>query len=216
MIVKTIPVTNFQTNCYIYNTDKKNCVIIDPGGDENIIIESINQNDFIPKLILLTHSHPDHLAALPGLKAKYNVPFAVHNNESELFKPSAMKQNKDILYAMGFTQDIVENICNNIPFPEMVLNDNDMIQEFQLSVIHTPGHTPGSCCFYAKENSLLFSGDTLFNFGIGRTDFPGGDTQKILSSIKEKLFILPENTEVYPGHGPKTNIDIEKNHNPFF
>ena len=117
---------------------------------------------------------------------------------------------------MGYTESIVKNICRNIPFPEIILTDNYFIEEIQLSVIHTPGHTPGSCCFYAEDNSVLFSGDTLFNFGIGRTDFPGGDRQKILISIREKIFNLPDNTEVFPGHGPKTSINVEKRHNPFF
>lgn len=201
MKIKVIPVGSYEANCYVLmEASSKEIVIIDPGAEPNIIINEINDMGGTVKNILLTHGHADHTGAVSALVQRYNVPVYINNNDKKLIDKGSLMFDKFISNEL------------NVKF----IKDNDIISIGNLDIkcIETPGHTPGGICFLVENN--LFSGDTLFSGSIGRTDFDGGDFSTIISSIREKLFILPENTVVYPGHGPQSDINQEKKYNPFF
>lgn len=187
-------------NCYIVPSEKDGCVyIIDPGASPEKVAESAKSFGESDYKILLTHGHIDHISAVKELMELLPVStFYLHEDELPLYHSPANE-----------LQPLMPAISN----PPEPVND---IQSSEFVVIPTPGHTRGGVCYYFEEIKTLFSGDTLFSGSIGRTDLPGGDTQLLLDSIKEKLFTLPEDTEVYPGHGPVTSIGDEKKSNPFF
>jgi glyoxylase-like metal-dependent hydrolase (beta-lactamase superfamily II) len=203
MAVKVLTVGPLAENCIIYSKNNR-CIIFDPGDEGDKIVEYIKQNSFEPLYILNTHGHFDHIGAVRYLQKYFNIPFYLHSDDNYLIKSSA----ESILFAF-IRVEVPEKIC--------FLNDNEIIkfEDEEFLVIHTPGHTKGSVCFYNSKSNILISGDTLFNNSIGRTDLPGGDYNSLTDSIRNKLFLLPENTIVYPGHGIETNIGFEKAYNPF-
>lgn len=196
-------VGDLQTNCYIVWDDKtKLGVVIDPGDDGQGISEEIQNKQIKIIGVLMTHGHFDHSMAALDIKLIYNVPIYLHSNDEFLMK----RQDKTAKYFLKIKE---------VP-PNIIKIDKDLklIKKIEfgdeyLEVIETPGHTPGSVCFYSKENSLLFSGDTLFKNDRGRTDFKYGSTEKIFKSLKN-LMKLPEKTEVMSGHGDTTTIGEEK------
>jgi hydroxyacylglutathione hydrolase len=222
-MVNRIQAGIFGTNCYIYSEDNINCIIIDPGGDEELIISSIEELNLKPSGVALTHGHFDHLAALGKLKSYYDnkgidLKVCIHKSDSSSVGPGCYEFHKSNLLKLGFANfdGVFKDMFDKFPNSDCYLKEGDKVFNTGLSVIETPGHTEGCVCFYNKEERILFSGDTLFNSGIGRTDLPGGNINSIFNSIKTKLFVLPESTIVYPGHGPETTIEREKNNNPFF
>ncbi|MCM8804572.1 MAG: MBL fold metallo-hydrolase [Candidatus Omnitrophica bacterium] len=191
MILEKIVVGGFLTNCYIIGCEKKKeCGIIDPGDDVERIEQIIKKNNLKPIMIINTHGHYDHIKG----NNFFNLPVYIHKYDKEfLIDP---EKNLSSLFSTPY-------ICkNNI----IQIEEKDIIKIGNLSfeVIHTPGHTPGSICL--KLNNILFSGDTIFSDGIGRTDFPFGNEELLIKSIKEKILVLPDEIEVYPGHGEKTKI----------
>lgn len=192
-----------STNCYfVVNVDTKDTIIIDPADNYNAIKARIEANGYIPKAIFLTHGHFDHILAANEIKNKYGILIYSYKEEKDL---AADPDNNLSTSFMGpFTLDI-----------DVLLNDGEKINVggMNCTVIHTPGHTCGSCCYYFEEDKVLISGDTLFYESVGRTDFPTGSTSTLVSSIKNKLFVLPDDVEVYPGHGSSTSIGYEKVHN---
>lgn len=204
--IHKIIVGMIETNCYIIQDEEsKDAIIIDPGDNEDEIFEFINKHGIkhIP-YIFYTHGHIDHVRANPKLKKLTNSKIAVHKNDVELI------ENGELCGATYL------GISYHEHSPDIVIQDKD---EFEFSgnkikVIHTPGHTQGCVCYLI--DNYLFSGDTLFKSSVGRTDLYGGNYEMILKSIKDKLFILPDETKVFPGHGPETTIGKEKNSNPFF
>jgi glyoxylase-like metal-dependent hydrolase (beta-lactamase superfamily II) len=179
----------------ICNKTKK-AALIDPSNEKGII-QKIEETKLIPKKILLTHGHYDHILAVNSLKYRYNIPVVCHKDEVEYLK------------------DPMKNLSKNISItPDMIISNNEEIQigELKIRTIHTPGHTKGSVSYYLTN--LLISGDTLFKESIGRTDLYGGSLQSILNSIKI-LISLPEETIVIPGHGENTTIKHERKNNPF-
>lgn len=204
MIVDTIEVSPFQVNCYlVWNDEDKNGVIIDPGDEDELILEHIEKNEIIPKAILLTHGHADHIGAVKPLKKKLDIPLYIGiGDETMLASPSA---NVSAFFGYEIT-------C---PPADHVLKDGDVISfgSLKISVFSTPGHSPGGICFFI-ENSL-FCGDTLFNGSIGRTDLPGGNYQQLIDSIEKSILSLPDDIICYPGHGPKTTVGEERRSNPF-
>ncbi|SHI33399.1 Glyoxylase, beta-lactamase superfamily II [Clostridium cavendishii DSM 21758] len=198
MIIKTIPAGIYGANCYvIYKEDNKQAIILDPGGDSDMLIANIEALEVTPKAILLTHGHIDHVGAVEALSNRYKIPFYI-NEEDEKF----MMSGTDVYghlnrKADGYIKD----------------GDKLNIANLEIEVIHTPGHTPGGVCFLV--NDKVFTGDTLFQGSIGRTDFEGGNYESIIESIVNKLLPLGDNVEVYPGHGPKSSILYEKRRNPF-
>lgn len=200
IMIRSVTVSECYTNCYIcMNKDTKEGFIVDPGDDELKISVNVSRLEMIPKAILLTHGHFDHIGAVNKLKERYNIPVIVGAKEEKVLTDSRMN-----LSSM-FGEPVKVN-------GDKFLEDGETFQVagFDIQYILTPGHTPGSGCFYIEEEQVLFSGDTLFQASRGRTDFPGGSESDIIKSIKNKLLVLPGETEVYPGHMNITNIDSEK------
>ena len=200
IMIRSVTVSECYTNCYIcMNKDTKEGFIVDPGDDELKISVNVSRLEMIPKAILLTHGHFDHIGAVNKLKERYNIPVIVGAKEEKVLTDSRMN-----LSSM-FGEPVK---VNGDKFLED--GENFQVAGFDIQYILTPGHTPGSGCFYIEEEQVLFSGDTLFQASRGRTDFPGGSESDIIKSIKHKLLVLPGETEVYPGHMNITNIDSEK------
>ena len=199
----------YQTNCYVLRKDDsaKDCLIIDPGLEAAELIEFLDEQKLNPIAVVLTHGHIDHIAGLTVLRNQFpEIKVYIHNLDAKMLTDPNI--NLSAMSGKTFVTDA----------EDVSLKNRDIIDlaGMKLRVLHTPGHTPGGISLYSKEAGVVFVGDTLFADSIGRTDFPGGSMSQLLNSIREKLFTLPEETEVYPGHGPATTIATEKAHNPFF
>ncbi len=204
---KIIPVTSLQQNCsLIWCEQTQDAALIDPGGDVELLLKAVDDNNVNLKAIYLTHGHLDHIGAADELRKKRHLPVIGPHKEDE-FLFSAIPEQCEIF---GFS-------AIDIFFPDEWLNEQQTINLGceQLSVIHTPGHTPGHIVLKHEAQKLLWVGDVIFKHSIGRTDFPRGDFDILISSIKNKLFSLRENYRFVPGHGPESTLAEEKNHNPF-
>ena len=194
-----------QTNCYfLSNTDTRECVIVDPGEEAGKIADFIEKKELKPIAILLTHGHFDHILAAEEIKKKYNIPiYACAKEEKTLQDP---RINLTAFHMSSYTLKA-----------DVYLTDLQVVElaGFSIQMIETPGHTLGSCCYYLKDEGVLFSGDTVFCGSVGRTDFPEGSTAAIVNSLHRLLEALPDDTEVYPGHDTSTTIGYEKRYNPF-
>ncbi len=202
--IQTIPLGAFQVNCFILkNTGTMEFTVIDAPAISPVFDELLG-NGFRANGILLTHGHIDHIAALAPLKEKLNCPVSMHKNDRSLLNRVDKNPFQEILQA------------HIPPEPDKWVTDGGTIKlgKTRIHILHTPGHTPGSVSFYIPGIGV-FTGDALFRESIGRTDLPGGDTDLLLASIREKLFSLPDDTRVFPGHGPETIIGHEKKFNPF-
>ena len=205
MLVKTFPMGLIGTNAYLLiDEDSKEATVIDLGGDYEIIKDEIEKHNATLKYILNTHGHFDHILGEEPAQNFFNVPVFVHKDD-EYLASNLPKQ----LERFGFS-----STANAPEFNTFTENDVFKLGNIEIKIIHTPGHTPGSVCFQIENN--LFSGDTLFYTSIGRTDFEGGSFQQISNSIMNKLFLLPEDMTVYPGHDAKTTIGYEKKYNCYF
>jgi glyoxylase-like metal-dependent hydrolase (beta-lactamase superfamily II) len=205
--IKTIPVTPLQQNCRVLYVNKK-AIIIDPGGDVDEIDSFLKSQDLTPIEIWLTHCHFDHCGGVANLKEKFDIPVRGHKLEKQM---RAMVEDIAKMYQLegaGF---------RNCPEPELFLEDGQVLEfeENKFKCLFTPGHSPGHICFYNKDKNTLIAGDTLFQGSIGRTDLPLCNHNDLISSIKNKLYTLPDNTRVMPGHGPDTSIGSEKRSNAF-
>ena len=206
MEIKRLVLGLVRTNCYIvYKQDTKKAVIIDPAADSRRITEEITALGVTPEAVLLTHGHFDHMLAAESLKNSYRIPICVAKGDAELLKYPDMNCSEQFLH-MSYSIAADE---------ELEDGQNLRFLDGAFSVITTPGHTEGSCCYYAKKEDVLFSGDTLFQGSVGRTDLPTGSAATLMNSIREKLFVLPEDTLVLSGHGDQTTICEEKQYNPY-
>lgn len=204
MIIKNVVVGPLEVNCYILGCEHtKEAAIIDPGGDADEIIKVIEKEKFIPKVIINTHAHFDHVGGVKVIQDHFKIDFLLHKDD--LFLIENLNEQATLF---GFDY-IPEPVVNKF------VNDKDQISFGRevAKVIHTPGHTPGGVCYYVNDS--IFVGDTIFAGSIGRTDFPGSSYETLIKSIKERLFPLDDSVRVYPGHGPSTTIGNEKSHNPF-
>lgn len=203
MILKKVIVGELEVNCYFVG-DKDELIVIDPGSDSDKILGIIKANNFTVKYIVLTHCHYDHIGAVYDLKEKLGAEIVVCEKEKNNYLNTAV--------------NLAGHFCAGaiIAPPDICVKEGDVIKsgEFEFKVIETPGHTSGGMCLYIDGH--LFSGDTLFKLSIGRCDFPTGDMKTLLSSVKNKLFVLPEETKVYPGHSEQTTIGYEIKNNMFF
>jgi glyoxylase-like metal-dependent hydrolase (beta-lactamase superfamily II) len=209
LTIKFFTFSPVQENTYVlYNEDKK-ALIIDPGCYDNAEKETlskfISDNGLVVEKLLNTHCHLDHIFGNKWVHETYRMELFLHPEEEKVL---AFGPQSGIMWGLPF---------DNYVGPLNFLNAGDevVLGTDVLKVILAPGHSPGSICFYSEEQKFVIGGDVLFRESIGRTDLPLGDHQTLLNSIRNQLFVLPDDVEVYPGHGPLTTIGYEKKHNPF-
>lgn len=207
--VKTLVFNPFQVNTYLLYDETKECIIVDAGcintDEEKVLTKFISSNNLKPIQLISTHPHIDHVAGNKFTCENYKIPLTIHKDSL-----SILRGIKGYAAAFGFDEvDYVE--------PANLIADGDTVHfgKSELKTLYTPGHSNGSICLYSEKDNFIIVGDVLFLESIGRTDFPTGNHELLLRSIRNKLFILPEKTLVYPGHGPTTTIGWEKENNPF-
>lgn len=209
MNIDTIVLSDFEANCYCVRKSpkQKECLIIDPGLNPEPLIRFLKANAYQPVSIVLTHGHIDHIGGVESLREFWpDVEVAIHKDDAEMLTNPAL--NLSIM---------VGTMVQARP-AEMYLDSNTPYYTaagLRFQILHTPGHTPGGICLYSARDEVLFSGDTLFAGSVGRTDFPSGSHEALIEGIKTQLLTLPEQTHVYPGHGPTTTLQAEKKFNPF-
>ncbi len=194
------------TNCYVLaNTQINECLIIDPADNAPEIYSMVSESGAVPQAVLLTHGHFDHIMALDEVRKHYGIKVYAYEDEQDVLMDERLNSSAEFGVPVETKADIL-------------LKDGEKITlaGLDITVFHTPGHTKGSCCYYLEDEKILMSGDTLFNQSIGRTDFPTGSMPDLLRSVREKLFVLPDDVKVYPGHEGETTIGFEKKYNPFF
>jgi len=198
----------YQTNCYILRESKaaEDCLIIDTGLQADELVDFLQRHNLDPIAVVLTHGHVDHVTGLAELRSRFpNIKVCIHKLDAGML--TGEKDNLSSIAGVLFSPE----------HADFTIEEGDVIEQanIKLAVLHTPGHTPGGICLYSKDDGIIFTGDTLFADSIGRTDFPGGNGTQLIKSIKQKLCTLPDETIVYPGHGPQTTMEQEKAHNPF-
>ena len=205
MKIEKFALSSLRTNCYlIINEETKELVVVDPATCPDYVISHVKSNGYVPKAILLTHGHFDHVMGIDGWVKEFQIPVYLHEEEKTILEEPGL--NLSDLFGTSYAYNQTQ--C---------LRDGEMLElaGFRFRVIHTPGHTAGSCCYYEEAEKVLISGDTLFCQSVGRSDFPTGSAATLIRSIKEKLFILPDDVMVYPGHEGLTCMADEKQYNPF-
>ncbi|MBS4534230.1 MBL fold metallo-hydrolase [Clostridium sp. D2Q-14] len=204
MIIERIPCGVFQANCYVVGSENSGKgIVIDPAGDVDKIMKIVYEHELTIEYIILTHGHGDHIGGLLELKDKTKAPILIHSLDKD------MLMNKEI------------NLSNQMPMEPVEINPDKTVEDgetlalddFEINIIHTPGHTPGSISI--KIDKTIFTGDTLFKGSIGRTDLIGGSYDDIIDSINKKLVKYDNDVTIFSGHGPSSTIGIEKSTNPF-
>ncbi|WP_439241111.1 MBL fold metallo-hydrolase [Lonepinella sp. BR2474] len=207
MNIDIIPVTPFQQNCSLIWNDEKKAAIIDPGGDTLKLIKRIEQHGLDLQAILLTHGHLDHVGAAEKLKQHFQVDILGSHSLDKILFDSLPQQSRQfgLFEISAFVPD------RWLDTEGEILN----IAGFSFEILHLPGHAPGHIGFIEHQEGIAFTGDVLFKQGIGRTDLLGGNHAQLIDTIKQKMFKLPDDMVVLPGHGPHTTIGQEKLNNPF-
>ena len=209
LTIKSFEFSPIQENTYILYNEFNDCIIIDPGcyfdEEKEELAAFISSNNLLPKMLVNTHCHLDHVFGNKFISEKYNLMLNIHEKEKAVL---AFAPTSGLMYDMPF---------DNYSGDFNLLNEGDTVAlgKDELKVLLVPGHSPGSLAFYSAENKFVISGDALFKNSIGRTDLPGGNHEQLIKSIKEQLLALPEETLVYSGHGPLTKIGDEKKNNPY-
>ncbi|MDH5202658.1 MAG: MBL fold metallo-hydrolase [Nitrospirota bacterium] len=203
MIIKKLVVGPLESNCYIIADEiTKETLVIDPGDEPDRILELINENGFKVKYIFCTHAHLDHIGAVIDIKEATGAKIVIHQDEQVIYKGA-----REQAATWGYELD-------PLPEPDIFISDENIVEigNLKLEVFHTPGHSPGGSCLYGE--GILITGDTLFAGSVGRTDFYGGDIEKLKKSFK-RLMSLPDKVKILPGHGPESTIGKEKESNFF-
>lgn len=212
MKIKTFEFNPLGVNTYVLSDATKECVVIDAAcfyaDEKEILLNYILDHDFVVKHLINTHLHFDHLFGVNTLSSQFGLTLTCHQADEFLLEdiPSQLK----LFGLSNVNTDYMPNIGKYLHEGDQISFGNQTLE-----VIHVPGHSPGSVSFYHKTEGVLFSGDALFRSGIGRTDLAYGNYNELVTGIQTKLFTLPDETNVYPGHGPATTIGYEKVHNPF-
>jgi glyoxylase-like metal-dependent hydrolase (beta-lactamase superfamily II) len=208
MKVDAIVLGGFETNSYVVRASEEacDCVVIDTGLSAEPLIDFLSEHKLNPVVVIFTHGHADHIAGLNLLREKWSdIKVAIHTDDAGMLtNPMA---NLSVMTGVSFSAEAAE----------IVIAEEGVVEFAGMSfeVFHTPGHTPGGICLYCRGEGVVFAGDALFASSIGRTDFPGGNYEQLIESIKSKLLVLPEETKVYTGHGPTTTIGTEKQFNQY-
>lgn len=212
--IETFPIGQFACNCsLIYSKKSRDTLIIDPGNDKETLLKIIERKNLNVKKLIHTHAHFDHIGRSQSIQKETGAPLYLH--KEDIFLYEALDQQA---LFFGAKTDLTKRPIDSYIENEELFYLSTLEKEQKiLQALHTPGHTPGSCCFFSESLPLplLFSGDTIFKNSIGRTDLPGGNSDLIIKSIKNRLLVLPEETEIIPGHGPMTKLYLEKSSNPF-
>ncbi len=207
--IKSFVFSPIQENTYVVFNELNECIIIDPGcyfDDEKTELQNfISEKKLLPKLLLNTHCHLDHVFGNKFIAAIFGLTLHIHPNEKKMLE---LAPTSGLMYNMPF-----DNYTGALIF--LKEGDKIIFGKDELDVIEAPGHSPGSICFYCKKQHFIIAGDVLFQRSIGRTDLPGGDHQQLINNIRTKLFVLPDETIVYSGHGLTTTIGEEKKYNPY-
>jgi glyoxylase-like metal-dependent hydrolase (beta-lactamase superfamily II) len=205
MLFRNLVVGLLETNCYLISCDRTSeGAIIDPGGDAHKILSAVRDQGLAVRYVLNTHCHFDHMAANDAVVEATGAALALHHDEL----PTLAAGGGTAWFGLPAEQSRQ---------PDVELTDGQVLEvgALRIRVLHTPGHSPGSVTFYLEEEGVAFDGDVLFSLGVGRADLPGGDWDTLLNSIRQVLFSLPDDTILYPGHGPRTTVGQEKRFNPW-
>lgn len=202
MIYKRLPIGMYSSNCYILG-DNGEGIIVDPGVDSEIIMDNVKKLGLNIKYIVITHAHVDHICKMEEVRKQTGAKVAVHRLDA--IGLTDYRYNGSALFGLNYTYSA----------PDILLNDGDVLEAggLKFEIIHTPGHSPGGICI--KVENSIFTGDTLFKNSIGRSDLGNGDHDDLINSIKNRLMVLPDDMEVYPGHGTSSTIIYERENNPF-
>lgn len=200
--METLVLGPLLTNCYIVH-DKNEAIVVDPGWDGDDVVKKLEDMGVKVKLVIATHLHIDHVNGVPEVLKRFKPKWAYHEDEEKMWSILPAMAS-----AFGFEQP-------DLPHADFYLKDNDIVKVggLRLKVLHTPGHSPGSISLLG--DGLVLDGDLLFEGSIGRTDFPLGDLKVLEASIRKRIYVLDNDVQVYPGHGPRTTVGIEKKHNMF-
>lgn len=205
MKVETYVIGIVSVNCYLVsNEETKECFLVDPGAYDEAIVDHIKKDGLKMQAILLTHGHFDHIMGIDGFLREFPVPVYACGEEEALLN--------------DITLNVSKRVCDGYTFSGAAyLKDGEKLNLIgeEITMFHTPGHTAGGCCYYIPAEGVLFAGDTLFRRSVGRSDFPTGDGEALVQSIREKLLCLPDETKVFPGHMGVTTIGEEREYNPF-
>lgn len=205
MEITVLTVGPVCTNCYIINREgSTTCVVVDPGEEAEKIASQIKRKGLSCEGILLTHGHFDHITGVSELLSLVGGKVYACEKERELLMNPQLNASSMVGHEVALE-------------PEILLRDGQCLEvaDMTFRVIHTPGHTKGGCCYYAEEDKVLFSGDTIFMESIGRTDLPTGNSGELLDSVRNKVLTLPDDVRIYPGHGPETTVSYEAANNPY-
>ena len=206
LLVENLVTGPFMENTYLVAKGRgEPCVLIDPGDDPERIVEMIEYLELRPEIILNTHGHLDHIGAVPELRRRYDIPFAIHPGEAPLIVN--VNTHAQMFGLDGYEDPEVDQ--------DLVAGENVTAAGIEFEVIFTPGHSPGHVTFRPVGENCVFSGDCLFQGSIGRTDLPGGNPETLKQTLQDVFLALPDETIVYSGHGPETTIGAERKSNPF-
>lgn len=219
-MLERIAVGAFAANCLVLPLEEvpagspRPCILVDPGAEAERILDFLETCAFLPRLIVCTHGHLDHICAVGPVKTHFEgrgkpLPVAVHREDAGYLGPGGEAKNRALFRELG-AQAFFDSLWSPVPEAEILLEEGMFLPGSAWRVIHTPGHSRGSICLYEEKEGLLVSGDTLFRDGVGRTDGPDASLEELRESIAWKLFSLPPGTRVFPGHGEPTSIGRER------